>query len=168
MSEPRAIWCVLHNGVPAEWKWALVRAPVEVDLAALPAGVRASKASDAQKIGWASALTVEQAADPAYDATPSGWRRVPLLAQPGAGGQRSLVGRAIEVDGVRLHLDDRGRPHPDSRSDNPREPLEPDVEIVDQAALDQAARRLGRDVRLTERGTGRSLRGVSTSGKEPT
>jgi hypothetical protein len=157
-NEPRAIWCVLKDGAPVEWKWALVRTPDEVDLSALPPEVQASKASDSQKIGWAAALTVAQAADPTYDATPSAWRRVPLLAQSGTASGLRLVGRAIESDdGVRYHLDDRGRPHLSSRPDQPMEPLVPDVVIVDEIKVAQAARRLGRDLELVERGTGRKV-----------
>ncbi len=157
-NEPRAIWCVLKDGMPVEWKWALVRTPAEVDLAALPPSVQASKADRAQKIGWASALTAVQAVDPTFDATPSAWRRVPLLAQSGSGGTKTLVGRAVEADGVRYHLDDRGRPHPASQQDAIREPLVPDAVVVDETALVAAAERLGRSLDLVERGTREQVR----------
>jgi len=150
--DPRAIWLITHNGTPLDWKWALVARPSEVDLAALPANVRAAKVPDDQKRGWAAALSPEQEADPAYDATPSLWRRVPLVAQLGVlGPDARLVGRDLVANGVKLRLDDRGRPHPASRPDEPCEPLEPDGEVVDEAALLDCAKRIGAPVEVVER-----------------
>lgn len=158
--DPRTIWLVTHHGTPVGWKWALVRTPAEVDLAALPAEVRASPSSDDRKRGWAAALDPAQAADPAYDATPSLWRRVPGLARAGLleHGSPAVVGRAVVVHGVKLYLDDRGRPHPSSTPASPHEPLEPDAEVVDADALLAAAQRLGKPIDLTERGTLRRVR----------
>lgn len=158
--EPRTIWLVTHNGTPVAWKWALVRTPAEVDLRALPPNVRAAQVSEDRKRGWAAALNAEQAADPAYDATPSQWKRTPLVAQRGLmeHGAPRVEGRAVVVNGVKLHLDDRGRPHPGARDGAYMEPLEPDAEVVDPAALIAAAERAGGPIDLTERGTLRPVR----------
>lgn len=150
MTETRAIWHVTKNGVTSGWKWALVRTPAEVDLGSLPPNVRASRASDQQKLGWAAALTAEEAADPAFDATPSLWRRVPELVR---GEGAAVSGRQVAAHGVRYHLDDRGRPHPSSSPDSVCEPLQPDAEIVDESALFAHAEASGRALELVERGT---------------
>jgi hypothetical protein len=144
MSEPRSIWCVTKDGVPIEGKWALVRTPAEGDLAALPPAVRASRPPQHRRPGGPPRSPLS--------------RRLPLLARSGMGGAMKLVGRAIEVDGLRYHLHDRGRPHPGSRPDRPMEPLDPDAVVLDETALLAAAERLGQPLEITERGTLRRVR----------
>lgn len=160
MPDTRSIWLVTHNGTPVGWKWALVRTPAEVDHSALPQETRAPGITDQQRVRWAAALNEAQAADPAYDATPTQWRRVPRVARAGLleHGNPRVVGREVVVHGVKLRLDDRGRPHPASAPGRVHEPLEPDAEVVDEAALVAAAERAGGPIDLVERGTLRRVR----------
>lgn len=149
--EPRSIWLVTRSGVPVDWRYALVGRPEEVD----PADPRHAGKSP----GWhRSALTPEEAADPAYDAHRTEWRRVPHVARIGRVHTGRVNGRALEVHGLRLRFDDKGRAHPDSTAEQPCEPLPPDVELVDAAALARAMDGDVPDFPIIERGTLRDLR----------
>ena len=154
--EDRRIWVVIHDGAPVEWRTVCARTPAEVDHTHRPKNVPAAQWERAF-----AALTAEQAADPTWDALPTSWYRVPQLARVGVIEQdpkARVVGRAVEVHGVRYHLDDRGRPHPQSTPEDPVGPLEPDPEIVDGAKLAAEAERQGRVLELVERGTGNVVR----------
>lgn len=91
----------------------------------------------------------------------SAWRHVPALCSPArAVGLGAVVvdDQFVDVAGVRYHLSDRGRTHPAATVEEPREPMEPDAEVLDESVLlglvDQAARPFD----LVERGTLKRIR----------
>jgi len=89
----RKVWLVTESGVPSHLVWGLHKNP--------------SSVAEQDKKSWSCALTEEQEADPAFDATPTAWRRAPSLMQH-ALGSSSLVGRILRIGGVEYDLDDTG------------------------------------------------------------
>ena len=143
------VWLVTKDGVFQAARTALVARPADL-LPYMPQ--EPPPGSSGVVRSWA-ALTHTEAADPAWDAVPTKWpKQLPEGMVKGVG---RVTGRAWEGGGLRYHLDDTGRPHPQGPD---RTPLAPAVEVVDEAALLAHAEQLGRDLELVERGTGKPVK----------
>lgn len=145
MIEPRQVWAIFKDGTLVSLRFALAARASEVDEAQVPSYARAS---------WRrAALDPHEESDPSYVAIPTQWRRTPMFCAAGEQHGARLVGRTVEVNGLRFHMDDRGRPRPGAG-----EPNAPDPEIVDPSELVAAAERAGKPLDLVERGTLRRVR----------
>lgn len=130
---PRKAWMLFKGPEVKGFKFGVVRTPAEVDIASLPAEQRARPRDRA--IGWAAALTQAEL-DDGWDATPVAFYRLPVLLDDLAAAAPKIEGRTLVSNGLRYHLDDRGRAHPGGL-----DPLAPEPEIVDEAALLAAVQR---------------------------
>lgn len=160
MARERSNWLVTHNGVPFAWRWALVRTPADLDPNDERLGPEPERTRRLNSPRWGAALTAAEALDSDYDAVQTSWRRIPHPVQDALlpSGSPSIANRTLSAHGLRYYLDDRGRPHPHSTRDQPREPLEPDAEVLSLSALEDLATALGHAVEVTERGTLRLIR----------
>jgi hypothetical protein len=147
----KLIWVVTKDGVFEEARAALVRTRADL-LPFMP------RETGPDTSAFWTALTPAEVAEGGWDAHPTTW---PKLLPPGmARGVGSIEtlpngSRAWQGGGLRYHLADKGRPHPQGPS---RTPLAPGAEIVDEAALLAHADALGQDLELVERGTGRPVK----------